>query len=34
MFEFGFTSGIMVVIFAVVIVGTGVAYWRMLTDRT
>jgi hypothetical protein len=29
-----FTVGIMVVIFAVVIIGTGVAYWRMLTDPT
>jgi hypothetical protein len=29
-----FTVGIMMVIFAVVIIGTGVAYWRMLTDPT
>ncbi len=32
--EFNFTLGIMIVIFAVVITGTGVAFWKMLTDPT
>jgi hypothetical protein len=34
MFGFGFTAGVMLLIFAVVTVGTGVAYWKMLSDRT
>lgn len=34
MFGLDFTLGIMMVIFAVVIVGTGVAYWQMITDPT
>ena len=34
MFGIDFTVGIMIVIFAVVIVGTGVAYWQLFTDPT
>ena len=32
MFGLGFTVYVMLIIFVVVIVGTGVAYWRMYTD--
>jgi len=31
MFGLGFSAGIMAIIFVVITVGTGVAYWKMLT---
>ena len=34
MFGIGFTTAVMILIFAVITVGTGVAYWKMLTDAT
>jgi hypothetical protein len=34
MFGLDFTLGIMMVIFSVVIIATGVAYWQLFTDPT